>query len=108
MVISRFLQNWKIEHDTVPNGKEAVAKVQENHYDVILMDLQMPEMDGFEATRRIRELGNKYKLMPIIALTASAMLDVKDNIYNSGMDDFVPKPFKPENLYSKIAYWSNK
>jgi len=72
------------------------------------MDLQMPDMDGYTATEEIRKLepASKYKKLPVIALTASAMLDNKDKAYVVGMDDYVSKPFNPDELYRKIAHYS--
>jgi response regulator RpfG family c-di-GMP phosphodiesterase len=68
------------------------------------MDLQMPEMDGYEATRRIRNFDDPhFKTLPIIALTASAMAEIRDRILESGMDDFLSKPFQPEALQAKIS-----
>ena len=97
-VAVKFLEKWEIKVDHAWNGKEAVAFFKNNSYDLILMDLQMPEMDGYEATRIIRELeGNKPKV-PILALTASAMLNVKDKIINIGMNDFITKPFDPNEF----------
>ncbi len=69
------------------------------------MDLQMPEMDGFTATRKIKEFAPD---LPIIALTASAMLEVKDRVYEVGMTDFVPKPFVPGELYHKLTKHLNR
>jgi CheY-like chemotaxis protein len=70
---------------------------------VILMDLQMPVLDGLEATKIIRQMVDPKKAnIPIIALTASALFDIKDKVYNSGMNDYVSKPFKPNELLEKI------
>ena len=78
--------------------------VQKNDYDIVLMDLQMPHMDGYEAAAAIRSLpGDKFKQIPIIALTASAMLDIKHKAFAAGMNDYVSKPFQPEELYTKIV-----
>jgi response regulator RpfG family c-di-GMP phosphodiesterase len=69
------------------------------------MDLQMPEMDGYEAAEKIRAMSNDpyFKSVPIMALTASAMIDIKDKVLAYGMNDFISKPFQPEELQSKIA-----
>ena len=74
---------------------------------MILMDLQMPQMDGYSAAEEIRKLEpvEIYSKLPIIALTASAMLDNKDRAFVVGMDDYVSKPFNPDDLYRKIAYY---
>ncbi|MES2386562.1 MAG: PAS domain-containing protein [Bacteroidota bacterium] len=104
LVAKRFLQRWKAEIDFAENGAIAVDKVQQSDFDVVLMDLQMPVMDGYEATRRIRELpGEKYLRLPILALTASASIDVKTEVLNMGMDDYITKPFNPSELFSAIC-----
>jgi len=73
------------------------------------MDLQMPEMDGYQTTAAIRNLGDeKYKNLPIIALTASAMLDIQDMAFTVGMNDYVSKPFNPNELHRKIALYSRQ
>lgn len=102
LVATRFLKNWDIEVDIANNGLEAVEKTKEKHFDLILMDLQMPEMDGFEAAKEIRK-NHEYDNTPIIALTASVLIDVKDQIAQFGMNDYLPKPFKPDELNAKIA-----
>ncbi|MDX1908370.1 MAG: response regulator [Bacteroidia bacterium] len=101
-IATRFLQKWDIEVATADNGRIAVDMASRDHYDLILMDIQMPEMDGFEATRRIRALP-EYQAVPIIALTANVMQEVRDEIQQAGMDDFVSKPFNPRDLYRRIA-----
>jgi CheY-like chemotaxis protein len=86
------------------NGKFAVEKVIGEDFDVILMDLQMPEMDGYQASKAIRSLPeNKKRNIPIIALTADAMLDVREKIIEAGIDKFLTKPFQPEELYSALS-----
>ena len=104
MVARQFLQLWKIEMDVAINGLMAIEMVSEKDYDVVLMDLQMPEMDGYEATKHIRSMpGKNFGQLPIIALTASAMLDIKDKAFDVGMNDYLSKPFNPNELYQKIA-----
>lgn len=88
--------------DIAENGEKAVKMVQNKNYNLVLMDLQMPVLDGLEATRKIRELGGKYSKIPIIALTASAVLEIHEEAISAGMDDFVTKPFDPKLLNSKI------
>ncbi len=106
-VISRFLLNWKIDYDFAVNGLETVSKIQQKHYDMVLMDLHMPELDGYEATKEIRKLaGTYYQTVPIVALTASALSSVGVRIKEFGMDDFLLKPFEPKELYQKIAKYA--
>ncbi|MEM9932209.1 MAG: ATP-binding protein [Bacteroidota bacterium] len=101
-VISKFMDNWGINYELAENGKIAVEKLSDGVFDLVLMDLQMPEMDGLEATRKIRSLPAPYfQKLPIIALTASVVQDVKEQAINAGMDDFATKPFIPAEL-SKI------
>jgi CheY-like chemotaxis protein len=69
----------------------------------------MPEMDGFEATRNIRKMGTPWAIkVPILALTAAAMVEVKDQVMKAGMNDYIAKPFNPEDLFSKIARHSGR
>ncbi len=99
MVAKKFLSRWDIEVDLAENGREAVEKVSLNVYDIILMDLQMPIMDGYTASKELRKNGVE---IPILALTASVMLDVGDKVFKAGMDDYITKPFDPNDLYNKI------
>jgi PAS domain S-box-containing protein len=104
MVAQRFLQQWQVECHIAENGLIALQMVQEKEYDLVLMDLHMPEMDGLEATAAIRNLEETvYRELPIIALTASASEEVKDKVLRSGMNDYVTKPFDPDDLYNKIS-----
>ncbi|KAA6432782.1 PAS domain-containing protein [Dyadobacter flavalbus] len=103
-LMKNFMKQWQIDFQVAENGLIAYEMVQKDDYDIVLMDLQMPEMDGYEATAKIRQLPDKkYAELPIIALTASAMLDIKDVAFQVGMNDFVSKPFSPNELYMKIA-----
>jgi PAS domain S-box-containing protein len=104
-VATKFLNKWGIQPDYAHNGVQAIEKIREKEYDLILMDLQMPEMDGYEAARIIRETKAQQGI-PIIALTASAMHDVAQKIFDAGMNDFVMKPFHPDDLYQKIAKYA--
>lgn len=104
-VASKFLEKWKVTFDTAENGLMAIDKFNKNEYDLILMDLLMPEMDGYTAVEKIRETGAE---IPIIALTASATLNNQDRAFNVGMNDYVTKPFNPKELYMKIAKYSGR
>jgi PAS domain S-box-containing protein len=86
------------------NGREAIDFVQTSRFDVVLMDVQMPVMDGLEATRRMRMLPALNGL-PILAMTAHAMLDEQNHCMEAGMDDFLSKPIEPPVLFSKLAQW---
>src|SRR3989337_2234700 len=87
----------------VENGKEAVEAASQNQYDIILMDMQMPEMDGLEATSVIRKTLEKQPV--IIALTANAMPGDRQDCINGGMDDYLVKPLKLEELVDKLEKW---
>jgi PAS domain S-box-containing protein len=107
LLAKQFMKQWDVDCDVAENGVIAFELIQTNNYDLVLMDLQMPEMDGYETTEKVRRLaGDKYAKLPIIALTASAMLDIKDKAFESGMNDYVSKPFNPDDLYRKIATYS--
>ncbi len=86
------------------NGEEALKKLEEERFDAILMDCQMPVMDGYEATRKIREQA-AYKELPIIALTANIMADDIKRITESGMNAHIAKPINPDNLFTTLAKW---
>ncbi len=92
--------------DAVDSGSAAVDSFQHMHYDLILMDVQMPEMDGFEATRRIRAFEGGQSHAPIIALTAHAMKGDRERCLEAGMDDYVAKPLQPQELYAAIERWA--
>ena len=101
-VAKKFLEKWNVQVDHAVNGVQAMKKLESSTYDIVLMDLQMPEMDGYETTIKIRGM-DKYKDLPIVALTASAMLEIRDKVFEVGMNDFVSKPFNPDELYQKIS-----
>jgi len=90
--------------DLATNGEEAVRRVQESRYGLVLMDLQMPVMDGFEATRRIRALPGFEKL-PILAMTANAMAGDRERSLAAGMNDHVTKPIDPDALFEALLQW---
>ncbi len=100
MVAERFLSRWNMLMEVANNGFEGVNKASNNQYDIILMDLQMPEMDGYTAAKEIR--GSK-NTVPIVALTASALISIQEKVLMSGMNDYITKPFDPEELKKKIA-----
>ena len=103
LVAKRLLTKLGYVVDTAADGLEAVNSVRAQEYDLILMDLQMPRMDGFEATRRIRSMGEAGARVPIVALTANALPEHRDRCLADGMDDFVSKPFDFQALADTIA-----
>jgi CheY-like chemotaxis protein len=103
-IVSRLLTKWNALTVTAENGRIALQKVKENHYDLVLMDLHMPEMSGYEATMKIREMkGDYFKTLPILAVTASAFVEDRKKICASGMNGYIIKPFHPAELNSKIT-----
>jgi CheY-like chemotaxis protein len=106
IIVTRLLK--KNDFDSivvVENGQEALDAVQEQHYDLVLMDMQMPVMNGFEATRRIREL-EEYKDIPIIALTAFAMKGDREKCLDAGATDYIPKPIDSSEFIQKVKYYT--
>lgn len=100
VVLEQFLQKWQLKYQSVEGGKEALEIIKEQSFNLILLDIQMPEMDGYEVTKIIRETADSNQDIPIVALSADIYSNVHDKIIASGMDDFVSKPFKPDELYS--------
>ena len=98
-----ILRQWNCTVDIAENGFVAIEKIKYNFYDVVLMDVQMPVMDGYEATRAIRVMESHMRHAPIVALTANATKTDIEKCLSSGMNDYLPKPFTPEDLYRKIS-----
>ncbi|MEE9515743.1 MAG: response regulator, partial [Candidatus Adiutricales bacterium] len=103
-VALRILEKLGFRANAVANGQEAVKALETIPYDLVLMDVQMPEMDGFEATRVIRDKTSSVKdhTIPIIAMTAHALKGDREKCLEAGMDDYVPKPFQPQELLEAI------
>lgn len=106
-VLNAILKKKDYQTLTANNGEEALKCLDKNAVDLILMDCQMPVMDGFEASRLIRERKNKYGYPPIIAVTANAMSEDRDRCINAGMNDYLSKPVDRYKLYSTIEEWLN-
>jgi CheY-like chemotaxis protein len=105
MVAQKLLTKVGYKVTSVNNGLEAVNTLRERDFDLILMDVQMPEMDGYEATAAIRD-GEHHPGIPIIGLTANAMKGDREKCINAGMDDYLSKPMRPEKLYELIRKWT--
>lgn len=110
-VASMTLSRIGCHYEIVNNGREAVEAFKRSKWDIILMDIQMPEMDGLEATRIIREEERKFKVIPsfVAAMTADAMPETREKCMNAGMNSFISKPFKPTDLNDLfLNYLSHK
>ena len=109
VVAKDLLKPLQMQIDTAENGMQAVAMVQQNQYDLVLMDHMMPVMDGIVATGKIRELPDeRYKKLPIIALTANAMVDARKEFLNAGMNGFVAKPIDFTRICNQLRLWLPK
>ena len=104
MVAQQVLENWFAKVEFADDGLQAVEKLKQKDYSLVLMDLQMPVMNGYQATDFIRNKVNRVKNpdIPIIALTADAFPETKRKVLESGMNDFVTKPLEQNDLYNKI------
>ncbi len=104
-VIKGLLKRLGVDSDWCQNGKEALDKIQRNQYDLIFMDCEMPILDGYAATRAIREQGDAT--LPVVALTAHAVKEYVDQAYAAGMNDYLTKPVDLETLRKTLQFWSS-
>lgn len=108
MVAEKFLEGMNLNITIVGNGAEAVSMLKKKNYDIILMDIQMPEMDGYEATRYIREnFSEDQRHIPILAMTAHAFRDEEDKCKKAGMNDYISKPLNRAVLQDKVVQLLN-
>jgi CheY-like chemotaxis protein len=105
-LIQRVLNNLGYKPQIVGNGQEAVQAIHDNSFDLIFMDVQMPELDGLEATRQIRLRGGDQPV--IVAMTANAMQGDKEECIKAGMDDYISKPVKLDVLVTMLEKWASK
>lgn len=103
-VAQHILNDAGIRVDIAGNGAIALAKIEENTYDGVLMDCQMPVMDGYQATRKLRQ-DPRYSNLPVIAMTANAMVGDKEKCLDAGMNDFIAKPIDVAQLFGTLARW---
>ena len=102
------LRSFGYDADLVGNGKEVLKLLECIHYDIILMDCQMPEMDGYETTIAIRQLDSEKSKIVIMAMTANALKEDRDRCIACGMDDYLSKPIRKEDVARKLAEWEKK
>lgn len=103
-----LLQKAGYSVDMVEDGLQALERIKKEKYGLVLMDVQMPEMDGYDATRSIRQWEGNDRHTPIIAMTASAMKGDRERCLEAGMDDYISKPLKPEELLAAIGKWAEQ
>ncbi len=108
LVIERFLKKWDVTYEIAENGLIATKRAKEKNYHLILMDLQMPVMNGYDASQEIRNSGTpNNRSIPIYALSASAGMDVKEKVKQFGMNGHISKPFNPSDLYQTLKNVKN-
>ncbi|HNP47817.1 MAG TPA: response regulator, partial [Bacteroidia bacterium] len=104
MYATSLMKEWGFEIDVAKNGKLAVEMLMNKPYDIVLMDIQMPILSGIGAAKFIRtKLSEPLRSVPIIAMTANAIKGDQENCIEAGMDDYIAKPFDPQQLYNKVA-----
>lgn len=107
IVATNYLRKWNFQVTALNNATEALERITQRNYNIVLMDLQMPEIDGYEASRRIRQMDDSYfKDVPILAFTASAMIEDIQRLTRAGINDHVTKPFNPIDLHDKILAYA--
>jgi two-component system sensor histidine kinase/response regulator len=105
-LVTKLLARENYLIDSVENGKRAFEAVKSGHYDLVLMDVQMPEMDGFEATKAIRNFESPGTHIPIIAMTAHALQGDRERCLEAGMDGYISKPIDPDEVFNLIKEWT--
>ncbi|WP_067517533.1 response regulator [Endozoicomonas ascidiicola] len=108
MVTGKLLEKLGCHHVVANNGLECLKRLKDDQFDLILMDCVMPEMDGLEATRRIRASSSHCANIPIIALTASAMESDRQTCMNAGMDDYADKPIDMGRMKTLLTEWAQR
>ncbi len=109
MIVKKILTDWKANVECAGNGLIAIEKLKAGNFDIVLMDIQMPEMDGYTATQKIRtELEEPFRSVPIMAMTAHAVPMEKQKCFDLGMSEYISKPFNPADLKKKILEYALK
>ena len=105
LAVSQYLlEDSGLRVDTAADGVQAIRKAQETSYALILMDMQMPNLNGLEATQQIRELPS-YRDIPILAMTANAYIEDKIRCFEAGMNEFIIKPIVPDQIFATLLTW---
>ena len=107
-VLKGLLKDLDVSLVSAHSGNEALACMLDNDFALVLMDVQMPEMDGFAATAKIRQSASNIRHTPIIAMTAHAMVGDRERCLEAGMNDYTSKPINPDELIEKIEAWIGK
>jgi CheY-like chemotaxis protein len=103
----RFLSKWKVNFDSATNSDEAISFANENPYDLILMDLQLPDRNGYETVRIIRK-SKLNKLTPVLAMTASGYYEIQDKLKQNNIQGYISKPFISQDLKNTLVEWIGK
>jgi len=103
-IATEFLEQGMLIVDVAQNGQEALDMLAANNYDCVLMDIQMPVMDGYTATSKIREQ-ERYKELPVLAITAKSMVEDRESAIAAGMNDYITKPINPRELFTTLLKW---
>jgi len=108
LVVSKLLDYWQMDWEIAENGIEALEMIVSSDYDIVLMDIYMPKMNGIEAIEKIRNFpGKKYQNLPVIALTAVTEIQENERISKTYFNDFLTKPFESEKLKNLISIYCN-
>jgi CheY-like chemotaxis protein len=104
-VLSLLLERMSLKHEFARNGKEAIFMARTTDYALILMDIRMPELDGYRATKAIRASASRGRFVPIVAVTAQVMDGDLEKCIWAGMNDYLPKPYTSEDLQNVVSRW---
>ena len=108
LILKRFFMKWQVTFEVAENGREVLGYLEKSDYDIILMDLQMPILDGYQTTKIIRNLSSSKSKIPIVALTAFAQTDIKEKTIHYKMNGFLGKPFDPIKLYNILKSYGKE